>query len=506
MKPTNYNKETCKPISSNCVIWQGPDIACIDLCKGDTITDVTNKLSTELCTLLDSLEISTYELSNIFLNNCKPDSFHALIQLLIDRIKNLEECTGCTPDCEGHSEMTVLGTGTECPDCLVSIPTRFQYTNEFGDLVTSMQLTGYVRTIGNKICEYVDSLGNTRSTVADHEVRLGVIEAEPEYEYTPPTYLPSCVSSGEIDVFSFVSLFEQAFCQLRGATGLPAEIYTSIANQSPAFNTAPQLVGSGNYTGLPGWESSPANMADSTGNLWLVVFDMYQAIKNIQLNCCPSGCDGISITIYATITGTQLKIYFTGTIPAGFAESNPSGTLFSITDSFGNNITRYISITSYLNIGGGYTLDLASTPINIVSSLNISAITTLVNNSTSTHCERYLAYTLANLSTCPTITTNPTQTTIFYNFTSTLGLKTYTVELWDNATSALIASQTHISDIVNFLNGTFTGLVANTNYKLKIVIRVDGSSIDTNCPFNIVATLPLLCIQPNGVTATFELD
>jgi len=47
MKPLNYSSENCDPISSNCVIWQGPDIDCIDLCKGDTVSEVIYKLATE---------------------------------------------------------------------------------------------------------------------------------------------------------------------------------------------------------------------------------------------------------------------------------------------------------------------------------------------------------------------------------------------------------------------------------------------------------------------------
>ena len=46
-------QEGCNPMSSNCVIWQGPDIPCIKLCKGDSISDITAKLAEELCTLLE---------------------------------------------------------------------------------------------------------------------------------------------------------------------------------------------------------------------------------------------------------------------------------------------------------------------------------------------------------------------------------------------------------------------------------------------------------------------
>ena len=49
----------CNPVSSNCVIWQGPDIPCITLCKGDSISDVTYKVATEICTLVDQLSLTT---------------------------------------------------------------------------------------------------------------------------------------------------------------------------------------------------------------------------------------------------------------------------------------------------------------------------------------------------------------------------------------------------------------------------------------------------------------
>ena len=55
MIPSNNGKvEPCSHISSNCVIWQGPDISCINLCNGDTVSDVVAKLATELCNLVSA--------------------------------------------------------------------------------------------------------------------------------------------------------------------------------------------------------------------------------------------------------------------------------------------------------------------------------------------------------------------------------------------------------------------------------------------------------------------
>ena len=54
MIPTNSSITTngCDNISSNCVIWQGPDIACINLCSGDTISEVTKKIADKVCTII----------------------------------------------------------------------------------------------------------------------------------------------------------------------------------------------------------------------------------------------------------------------------------------------------------------------------------------------------------------------------------------------------------------------------------------------------------------------
>ena len=54
MKPLNLDNSPCSPISSNCVIWQGPDISCINICKGDTVSDV-------VAALTSSVELETNE-------------------------------------------------------------------------------------------------------------------------------------------------------------------------------------------------------------------------------------------------------------------------------------------------------------------------------------------------------------------------------------------------------------------------------------------------------------
>ena len=96
----------CNPVSSNCVIWQGPDIPCITLCRGDSISDVTYKVATELCTLVDQLDITGFDVS-CFPPICpKPENIHDLIQFIIDQL--------CTQ--QGEIVTAISDTCLDCTD------------------------------------------------------------------------------------------------------------------------------------------------------------------------------------------------------------------------------------------------------------------------------------------------------------------------------------------------------------------------------------------------------
>jgi hypothetical protein len=179
MKPLNSNTEGCNPISSNCVIWQGPDIECIKLCKGDSVSDVVHKLATELCLLMEMTDVSSYELSCLNLLGCDPKDFQGLIQILINQICALNGSV------DNLRTPSTGGTG-QCPDCVVNIAECFYYTNEFGDRVTTMQLTDYARTIGTRMCGIINEILNINQILNDHETRITNLENEPD----PTVVLP----------------------------------------------------------------------------------------------------------------------------------------------------------------------------------------------------------------------------------------------------------------------------------------------------------------------------
>lgn len=497
MKPINYDNASCNPISSNCVIWQGPDIPCINLCKGDTVTDVVFKLATELCAVLDQIDVTTLDLSCFNLAGCEPKDLQAFLQFLIDKICALEECCNQT---------TPLRTGESCPDCTVNIAPCFYYLDPFGNQITTMQLTDYVTAIGNKVCDILNQIDIINQTLVNYNIRITALENAPAPTFTIPTVTPNCVlPSVPTEVQIVVDELEKQFCELVGSTGQPVEIYTAILQECPGLATSPALgPGGGTMGSIPGWINPVTNLADSINNIWLTICDMRAAIINIQNNCCPSGCDGITLSLSAVFEAPNtLRVYINGTIPSGFVNCIPGGALFTISDSLGNSFTYIIDVVTNLNNPGGISIDLSSTPINTSANMTIAGTVCLTDPTTDSTCSYSLSYFVNNEAACPVITLTPGIGTIGYSFVVVSGTATYTVQLYDNAGTTLIAQNITTVTGPTSVAGVFASLSSSTPYKIRVLVTIGSST--TTCPFTPATTLPGPCLPPTSVTASIAV-
>ena len=132
MKPLNINKETGTNTSSNLIVWQGPDIKCIGLCKGATVTEVVHELATQLCGVLETLDVSKYDLTCLNITTCPPETFTELLSLLIERLCEVisTPCPPCEDGANGNYIVTAYEpAGENCEFGGVSITTYNGTTN-----------------------------------------------------------------------------------------------------------------------------------------------------------------------------------------------------------------------------------------------------------------------------------------------------------------------------------------------------------------------------------------
>lgn len=496
---SNQNQEGCTPISSNCIIWQGPDIECIDLCKGDSISDVTAKLATELCTVLEQLDITTLDLT-CFNPICPSlENFQELIQFLIDRI-----CTCCTP-----SDDTGVSAG--CPeDCIIDIAPCFYYQNPQGDTITQMTIADYAKAMGTKICDLVSQISSINLSISSLQSQLStlntkIIDTDSKIPAAIPNLFTSCLISPVpvegIPVDQLLTTLETAFCQLRAVTGLPPALLSSILQQCVNLDTTETLNLPGvNMGSLPNWklQSSYSTLADSVNNLWITVCDIRAAVRSILDTCCPQGCEGLIISLQTTYTTPNINFFWTGD-GTGFEDCNPAGSLITITDAYGATFTTRIPIVAYINLP--YALNISGSPLNTGTNLTIHIDACFRKISDGTTCERCIETSIINQSACPALTLSADDESIVYSFSNVqAGAVQYDIILNKFSDGSLIDQHTVILAAPGPVSGTFTGLLPGTMYTITVEITINGVVTNT-CPLGLITTEPLECDPPIAVSA-----
>jgi hypothetical protein len=307
MKPLNYDNSPCSPISSNCVIWQGPDLHCIKLCTGDTVSDVVANLATELCTIMEQLDITNYDLSCFNLVSCPPNTFEALIQFLIEKICSLE---GISSD-----PNSVNKSLTGCPDCLVSVASCFIVNN-----ITSMQLIDYVNMIGQRVCNILTTITELQNQINELDVRVTVLENASTPTFTLPTILVDCtlqsaspgpfIGSGgpataiDLILSALINDDTYGYCALRTSLGLPAELQNVLSYQCISSVSTSLRFGTPMGTAYSGdWIGTPTTIADTLIDIWISICDIFDYLSATLKNTVVAAGTNITVT-NATVGNT----------------------------------------------------------------------------------------------------------------------------------------------------------------------------------------------------------
>jgi len=313
MKPLNLDNSPCSPISSNCVIWQGPDIPCIKLCTGDTISDVVFKLATELCAVLDTLNVSNYDLSCFNLTACAPNDFQALIQFLIEQICTTETQVTIISD---PATSPVGTTKSTSADTLVTVAPCFVVGG-----VTVMTVAEYAIAIGNKVCSLVSQISTINTQIVDLEIRVTTLESATVVIPPTPSIIIDCnigtlVSGNSYTIDTvldeLINNTTNGLCSYTntstGVLGTPSQLLTSYIT-SCSFGT--------DVTSDPNWTVTPNTLPEVITNIWIALCVAYSNTTTITVNN--------TATIDLTLTGgpaytIEAKVTDTGWVDLnGFA-------------------------------------------------------------------------------------------------------------------------------------------------------------------------------------------
>lgn len=476
---SNSTQDGCNPVSSNCVIWQGPDIPCINLCNGDTVSDVVAKLASELCTIMDALDLTAYDLT-CFNPICPtPQGFKDLVQVLIDKICALENITP-TPS-----------SGTGCPDdCIVTVATCLQGKDFLGNTITTLSLKDYVIKIGNEICTILTSISTLETNFSDLEARVTYIEENCCSAGSQPTVPSSiCVTTGtDIPIVTFVVALETAFCDLSTELGTVTDaiIAQCVDNSDPQLSVYPALTPTMNA--ILGWNATPGTLAETIENLWLTLCDARTAISTLQTTvttlqadlaaCCAATCSDIiwGFSAQGIIATKNINLYFTGSYPVSFGYcGGATDTAVTLTDAYGNSFVFNEDVLNAISTGAVITLDASSAGTVTEQSVYYEVQVGLCLSGDDISCESVRTQSFYNINWCTYLgasISSPSGGLIQVSWTAVLPSTTYTITLYTSS-GVFVDQQTAAAPSVNF-----TGLTTGDIYKAVIRSTQNGKYID----------------------------
>ena len=397
MKPLNLDNSPCSPVSSNCVIWQGPNIDCIDLCTGDSISTVVYKLATELCEIMNQLDLTNLDLACLKVGTNPPDTFSELIQLLINKICN-------TPT---GSNLPAAITDP-CPtNCIVPIAECFQSGTQ-----TTMLLLDYVQMIGEKVCSLVDQIDTINTNITNIDKRVTILENKPDPEpYELPPLLVDCTladgsivggNSYRLDLvlLALINDDNHGYCALLSSLGQPGNVTsayqfqsTTVGNYIGTTGASASLANCGNplQSEYTSWTATPLNLSDSFKNLWIAVSDIRKAHKTYEVVAGNTSVNVATATT-ATLCGNKDTVTVSANLPIVAAGDN-----ITVTPTTSPaNVTTYtiagketivqqganITVTQTGPTAGDTTYTVATKGVTAVAT---SSITTTVDSTGTNH-------------------------------------------------------------------------------------------------------------------------
>jgi hypothetical protein len=515
MIPTNSSGTTngCDNISSNCVVWQGPDITCIDLCTGDTITDVTHKLATKVCKLITDGVTANPSLAGLDLTCLKipgitPTELVPVLQAMVVQIC-ANTGTGQVPNSSSNLSPS---SQVQADLPIMTLPACLQYNDASGNPVTTLRLDLFATLISQQVCTNLASIQVINTTLTSYSSRLDILEAcvlPCSSAVVEKQVVPTCIINVGVltDVSVLLLALEVRFCALETAVGLPAAINLAIGQTTITSSTLSLSGNKAAYGALGGWNSTVTSLAQSVQNSWIVMDDLYAAVANIQTNCCPSGCEGITYGFTTTeifaSSGLISSINFNfqnSSIPNDFNDAS-GFSVIKVTDVAGVVAQSTVSVSTLQNSVGG--IDLSVATLNTAQSMTAQVQYGFTNGVDT--CDSIQSSTIKGVIPCPTTITvsGVTATGATVSFSQLLGsTAVYKIDIL-NAANVIEQSYTQ-NNPTGTVSHNFTGLTPNTPYNVRVTTTFGGASeICALVPFGTTAS-SVACTS--GMDVAFVLD
>lgn len=311
-------------VPSNNVPWNGPNIPCLGLCKGDSVSDIVVKLATKICELAEPISLSTLTLE------CAVDMFSSIepanrtiisvLQLMINNDCSLKDLIDNL-----QSQITGLSVHEFIVDlkCLAEV-------DGYGNTLPYTQQT-VTQNLLNEICSMKNTVNFLAGQYTEMQNQIDNLNLQPLID---EKNIATCINAGILPTSTQVKHTSSALCNYIQIVGDEPSIAVALSKIPPSWNSQFQVT--------PGWIINPINYMEQMGNFFIAFSSILGRVESIENNCCTPSCELLKIGFSIQEASGEVIIRFRdldGTyIPSGWLhESNT----MTVTDSITNQVTTF---------------------------------------------------------------------------------------------------------------------------------------------------------------------
>lgn len=322
--------ENCIPTPASCVEWNGGDIPALGICNGAPLTTVVWEIVNKLEELAGE-DISKFDIETL-LDVCKT---RAPLEInLISILEVMRDNQICLKEYIDNLADAIAEISRE-----QHINVNLQCLADFDNLGNQLGMTreSLDQLVINEICDAKERLTTVEGKI--QQIAAEVANIDPHATVDELSFA-TCVDGTVKPTSTQVVKIATALCDLKEATGTPANIAQALGNTPSDWNTKFGL--------LSGWDLTPDNWAQSYGNLLLAFGDVVERLTSIETNCCSVTCDDVKIGFSALWNEDKTGIILVfspgaGTkLPTGIVDKGSTGT---VTDRNGNLVSFSVAIS-----------------------------------------------------------------------------------------------------------------------------------------------------------------
>lgn len=495
------NKSTpCSVVSSNCVSWQGPDIPCIGLCKGDTVTDVVAKLGELVCDI--NTRAADVTVNVACLGGSTYDNYNDVIQFITTKLCELYTIVD---DIVIPSPVSLI---CDVAACLQA---------EAGG--TTLDVVNYAELIGQQYCILEGTVTTLSGVVSSHSASIVTINNT--LSTLPATYAPKnsayvCLGTGSAPITTILAAVEQELCDLEAVTGTPAELAAEIVPFCNLTNEPALSLPGTMASAYPDWKVSVSTLADTINNMWITICDMRNLVTQLQ-DCCTKTCADINLGFFGVLNGSTLSIFANAgsVLPSQFVQCTSPSSTITITDTSLHTATyTFNDIAGIVDGSSSRDFDLSSSALNLSQDFNISINYCFYNATTDSTCQNTITFPMINTVACPTVTLTSSYRfgvgEIHYSFPNiypSSATTKYRINVYNLGLSLISSFTTNVASLLGTpVVGNITGLSIGLYYvEIEILasytLPEPYDVVTRTCPQQEISIISSSCVSPEPVIA-----